>query len=155
MVAAVADPFTGELFWTDGGLACVRRDGADEPLVPSAQSHIADVNLDQPYPNAPSFAGWKLLSTPAFMDAFRPRALSTTLALTWVAAGRRAVYVTDGDVRDSVHFAAGIALCRAAGALVTGLRGQPLHTGVGGLVAAADTESHARLVSIINEMFEP
>jgi len=78
--------------------------------------------------------------------------LSTTLALAWVAAGRRAAYVTEGDLRDSVHFAGGIAVCRAAGCVVTGLRGQPLDTGIGGLVAAADAETHAELISIIEEL---
>ncbi len=75
--------------------------------------------------------------------------VSTTLALAWVAAGRRAAYVTDGHLRDSVHFAAGLALCRAAGCVVTGIDGQPLHTGAGGVVAAADAETHAALLDLI------
>jgi fructose-1,6-bisphosphatase/inositol monophosphatase family enzyme len=73
---------------------------------------------------------------------------STTLALAWVAAGRRAAYVTDGHLLDSVRFAAGIASCRAAGCTVTGIHGQPLHTGAGGLVAAADGQTHAVLVEM-------
>ncbi|MFD2356134.1 inositol monophosphatase family protein [Nonomuraea ferruginea] len=52
-----------------------------------------------------------------------PRVVSTTLAVAWVAAMRRAAYVTDGHLQDSVHFAAGIALCRAAGCVVTDLHG--------------------------------
>jgi len=36
---------------------------------------------------------------------------------------------------------------QAAGCVVTGLRGQPLRTGVGGLVAAADEKSHTALVA--------
>jgi len=58
-----------------------------------------------------------------FAARFGSRVLSTSLALAWVAAGRRAGYVTDGDLRDSVHFAAGIAICTAAGVVVTGLAG--------------------------------
>jgi myo-inositol-1(or 4)-monophosphatase len=69
-----------------------------------------------------------------------------------VAAGRRAAYVTEGDLRDSVHFAAGIALCQAAGCIVTGLRGQPLHTGAGGLIAAADQHTHTALIRIIDQV---
>ena len=83
----------------------------------------------------------------------RPRVLSTTLALTWVAAGRRAGYLTDGYLRDSVHFSSGIALCQAAGCVITGLQGQPLHTGVGGLVVAADGQTHAALIEIIDHQF--
>jgi hypothetical protein len=86
---------------------------------------------------------------PAFTAAFRPRVISTTLALAWVAGGCRAAYITDGDVRGSVHFAVGIALCQAAGAIITGLHGQPLHNGTGGLVAAADTSTHAVIIDII------
>jgi fructose-1,6-bisphosphatase/inositol monophosphatase family enzyme len=56
-----------------------------------------------------------MLSSPVFTRQFGPRVRSTTLALAWVAAGRRAAYVTEGDLRDSVHFAAGIALCSGRG----------------------------------------
>ncbi|HEU4541934.1 MAG TPA: inositol monophosphatase family protein [Jiangellaceae bacterium] len=72
-----------------------------------------------------------------------------------MAAGRRAGYVTEGDLRDSVHFAAGIALCQAAGCIVAGLHGQPLHTGVGGLVAAADQDTHTALIRIIEQVIIP
>ncbi|MCO5993186.1 inositol monophosphatase family protein [Actinoallomurus rhizosphaericola] len=73
----------------------------------------------------------------------------------WVAAGRRAAYVTDGHLRDSVHFAAGIALCQAAGCVVTGIHGQPLHTGPGGLVVAADRETHTALLDLIGDRLPP
>ena len=65
-------------------------------------------------------------------------------------ARRRAAYVTDGHLRDSVHFASGIALCQAAGCIVTGIHGQPVHTGVGGLIAAADRETHHALLNMIS-----
>ncbi|MEV6840595.1 inositol monophosphatase family protein [Streptomyces sp. NPDC051133] len=148
--AATADPFSGEVFWTDGERARVRgRDGADEPLAPTAASTLVDVNLDPPFPGAPRFQAVRLLADPGFTERFRPRVISSTLAVAWVAAGRRAAYVTDGDLRDSVHFAAGIALCRAAGCTVTGLDGGPVHTGAGGLIAAADPETHATLLALV------
>jgi myo-inositol-1(or 4)-monophosphatase len=146
--AASADPFAGEVFWTDGAVARVRRAGQDQRLAPDPASRLVDLNLDPPFPNAPRFRTARMLADDGFA-AFRPRVVSTTLALAWVAAGRWAAYVTDGHLRDSVHFTAGIALCRAAGCVVTGLAGQPLHTGVHGLVAAADAETHARLVAVI------
>lgn len=154
--AASAGPFTGEVFWTDGDRAHARRDGLhedglDEELAPSPDSGLVDVNLDLPFPNAPGFRAARLLTDPAFVDRFRPRVVSTTLALAWVAAGRRAAYVTDGHLRDSVHFAAGTALCQAAGCVVTGIHGQPLHTGAGGLVAAADRGTHAALLKMISD----
>ncbi|HEY1641001.1 MAG TPA: inositol monophosphatase family protein [Streptosporangiaceae bacterium] len=149
LAAASADPLAGEVFWTGGAGAWLRRGDGDEPLAPSAASRLADVNLDPPYPNADRFRAVAMLAEPAFAASFRPRVLSTTLALAWVAAGRRAAYVTDGHLRGSVHFTAGIALCQAAGCAVTGLDGQPVHAGAGGLVAAADERTHAALLEII------
>ncbi|WP_405103706.1 inositol monophosphatase family protein [Micromonospora sp. NBC_01412] len=154
-VAASADPFTDEVFWTDGTHAYVRRDGVDERLIPSAESRLVDVNLDPPFPNAPRFQAARLLADPGFVERFRPRVVSTTLAVAWVAAGRRAAYVTDGDLRDSVHFASGIALCQAAGCVVTGIQGQPPHTGSGGLIVAADRQTHAALLALVDKQFPP
>ena len=148
-VAACADPFNDEVFWTSGTGAYVRRDGCDQPLVPSADSDLVDLNLDPPFPNRDGFLAARLLTDDGFIARFRPRVVSTTLAVAWVAAGRRAAYVTDGHLRDSVHFAAGIALCQAAGCVVTGLDGQPPHTGRGGLVVAADAPAHAALLALI------
>ncbi|MEV0606151.1 inositol monophosphatase family protein [Polymorphospora rubra] len=150
VVAASADPFTDEVFWTDGARACVRRDGADAPLTPSADTRLVDVNLDSPNPHDPTLRAVGLIADRRFIERFRPRVVSTTLAVAWVAAGRRAAYVTDGDLRDSVHFTSGIALCQAAGCVVTGIHGQPLHTGAGGLVVAADEETHADLLALID-----
>ncbi|MFJ2032930.1 inositol monophosphatase family protein [Streptosporangium sp. NPDC087985] len=154
-VAASADPFAEEVFWTDGDHAYVRRDGVDEELTPSPDSRLVDVNLDPPFPNEPSFRAVRLLADTGFVEHFRPRVVSTTLAVAWVAAGRRAAYVTDGHLQDSVHFASGIALCQAAGCVVTGIHGQPLHTGAGGLVVAADQETHAALLELIGNQFPP
>nr|WP_203434050.1 inositol monophosphatase family protein [Jiangella asiatica] len=112
-----------------------------------------DVNLDPPFPNSPAFRAVRLLAEAEFTDRFRPRVVSTSLAVAWVAAGRRAAYVTDGDLRDSVHFASGIAVCQAAGCVVTGLRGQPLHSGVGGLVVAADQATHAAVLAVVDRQF--
>ncbi|MEV0268190.1 inositol monophosphatase family protein [Hamadaea sp. NPDC050747] len=146
--AASADPFTGEVFWTDGEHASVRRNGEDRPAVPSADSRLVDINLD-PHPDSPEFSATALLADAVFNQRFRPRVLSTTLAVAWVGAGRRAAYLTAGDLRDSVHFAAGIAFCQAAGCVVTGIQGQPLHTGVGGLLVAADEATHEALLSLL------
>ncbi|MFI6763492.1 inositol monophosphatase family protein [Micromonospora sp. NPDC050417] len=149
--AAVADPFSGEIFFTDGRTAGVRHDGVDAPLTPTPATQLVDVNLDPPYPNAPGFRAVDLLAHPGFVARFRPRVVSTTLALTWVAVGRRAAYVTDGgDLSESVHFAAGIAVCRASGCLVTGIDGAPIGAEGRGLVVAADADTHSQLMSLIH-----
>ncbi|OKK21986.1 phosphatase [Streptomyces sp. CB00455] len=151
--AAVADPFSGEVFFTDGESAWVRHDGADAPAAPTPATRLVDVNLDPPFPSAPAVRAVDLLAHAGFVERFRPRVVSTTLALAWVAAGKRAAYVTDGaDLSGSVHFAAGIALCRAAGCVVTGIDGAPLGPAGRGLVAAADAETHALLMSMLHDV---
>lgn len=145
-VAAVAEPFADTVYWTAGDGAFRRHRGHDQELRPEAGSRLVDVDLDLPFPwSSPA----RLLADAAFAGRFHARVLSTSLALTWVAAGRRAGYVTGGDLRDSVHFASAIAVCRAAGCVVTGLAGQPLHTAPHGLIAAADADTHARLVAAV------
>ncbi|MGI5262027.1 inositol monophosphatase family protein [Streptomyces angustmyceticus] len=149
--AAVADPFGDEVFHTDGETAWVRRDGNDTHLAPTAATQLVDVNLDPPFPGAPGFRAVDLLAHPGFVERFRPRVVSSTLALAWVAAGKRAAYVTDGgDLAQSVHFAAGIALCRAAGCVVTGVDGAPIGPAGRGLVVAADAATHGLLMSMIH-----
>lgn len=148
--AAVADPFSGEIFHTDGESARVRRDGTDIELAPTSATGLVDVNLDPPFPSSPGIRAVDLLAHPGFVARFRPRVVSTTLALTWVACGKRAGYVTDGaDLTGSVHFAAGIAVCRAAGCVVTGIDGTPLGPTSRGLLAAADSDTHGLLISMI------
>jgi myo-inositol-1(or 4)-monophosphatase len=143
--AASADPASGEVFWTDGQAAYVRRDGADTRLEPSATSLLLDLDLEHP----DSGDTLRLISDHSVQRAFSLRGTATTLALTWVAAGRRAAYLYEGDVRDSVHFAAPIAIAQAAGCIVTGTHGQPVYSDAGGLLAAADAATHERLLEIL------
>ena len=151
LAAAVADPFNHELFWTDGRTACMRVDGQDTPLAPHGRSQLVELHCDPPFPNAPAFTAVTLAADAAFAARFRPRVVSTSLALTWVATGQRAAYITDGDMRESVHFAAGLALCEAAGCTVTDLRGRGWGYGATGLIAAAYAEIHAALVSLVRK----
>jgi len=114
-----------------------------------------DLNLDPPFPHAPGFRAVELMAAPEFVAGFRPRVVSSTVAVAWVAAGRRAAYLTDGGPGlrlDSVHFAAGIALCEAAaGCVVTGIDGLPVDRGAGGLVVAADRETHGVLLGLVQQ----
>ena len=149
-VAASADPFGDEVFWTDGTAAYVRRGATDERLVPSADSKLVDINLYPPFPNGADFRTARMLADEDFGARFHLRVVASTLAVAWVAAGRRAGYVTDGNqLYDNVHFAAGIALCTAAGCVITGIDGRPPHAGLGGLVVAADEQTHANLLTSV------
>jgi myo-inositol-1(or 4)-monophosphatase len=149
--AAVADPFNHEIFWTDGTAAFSRVDRRDIPLVPNGESRLVDLNFDPPFSNAPAFTAAKLAADSEFVAGFRARVVSTTIALCWVATGQRAAYVTDGDVRNSVHFAAGLAICEGAGCTVTDLLGKPWGRGATGLLAAADSETHAALLRLVRK----
>jgi len=151
IAAAVADPFNEDIFWTDSASAFVRAEGRDRRTAPSSHSNLVDLNFDPPFPNAAEFRAVTLAADPEFVAVFRPRVLSTSMALTWVATGQRAAYISDGDVRDSVHFAAGVAICKAAGCPVTDLRGDAVGNAATGLVAAADYETHRVLMSLIRK----
>lgn len=139
--AAVADPFSGDVFHTDGVTPWVRRGGRDERLTPSGASRLVDVHVD----GDPAWAA-RLIGSPHFSPRFGFRDCSTSLAAVWVASGSRAAYVQRGPMVDSVHFEAPLALCRAAGCIVTGLRGE---TPGDGLVVAADPATHADLLRAV------
>ncbi|MEN5074994.1 inositol monophosphatase family protein [Isoptericola cucumis] len=145
--AAVADPQTGEVSWTDGTGAWLRRPagGPDLPLQPSAVTRLVTVNVD----GSGALVGPRLVASPAFRAAFGVRVSSSTLALAWVAAGKQAAYVTDGSFDGSVHFAAALAVCEAAGCVLVDLDGGPVRGGRG-LVAAADTATAHRILALID-----
>lgn len=153
--AAAADPFSGEVFWTDGSDAFVRVDHRDTVLRPSPDSGLVDLNFDPPFPSAPAFRAVVLAGDPEFAASFRPRVVSSSLALTWVATGRRAAYVTDGDIRGSVHFSAGLAICEAAGCVISDLTGQACGEPPRGAIVAADRETHATLLGLVHKQRAP
>ncbi|MFK4087535.1 inositol monophosphatase family protein [Kribbella sp. NPDC020789] len=144
VAAASADPIARETFWTDGTSACVRRDGRDDPLVPTSTTGLVEINVDRPT-DAVSVSA-QLVADVAFRARFSPRVLSSTLGVAWVAAGRRTAYVSDGRFRDDLHFAAGLAIAEAAGCVITDLAGDPLHHGEG-LVLSASADVHAELLA--------
>ncbi|MCC2031322.1 inositol monophosphatase family protein [Microbacterium allomyrinae] len=149
MAAAVVDPLAERILWTDGTGSFERRAGQDRHLAPCAVSRLVDVNCDGPLDR--KFIGGALVADARLRAAFGPRVISSTLAVAWVASGRRAGYVSDGAVGsfgDNVHYAAGIALCEAAGCVVTDLEGGPLRAGRG-LVIAADAPTHDALLAIV------
>ncbi len=151
--AAVADPFGGEIYWSDGHDSYARTEGRDVHLIPSGASRLVDLNFDPPFPNASIFRAVTLAADHAFLARFRPRVVSSSLAMTWVASGRRAAYVSDGDFRESVHFAAGLAICVAAGCVVSDLHGNPTAVGPYGMIVAAELGTHAAIVDLVCKQF--
>lgn len=148
IAAAVADPFTSDVFWTDGRSAYVRSGERVVPARPRADSGLVEFNFDPPFPNGPGFRAVGFAADEEFTSGFSPRVVSSSLALTWVANGQRAAYVTDGDVRASVDFSAGLAICEAAGCRASNLRGDSWDCPAGGLIVAADERTHVTLVEI-------
>jgi len=149
--AVSADPISEEIFWTDGASAWLRKGGGDTVLAPSPRTRLVDIQCDGPLERP--FVGGQLVADPRLRAQFGPRVMSSTLAVAWVAAGRRAAYVTDGHLEGSVHFTAGIALCQAAGCVVTDLNGDPIHTGRG-MIAAADAATHQLLLDLVRPHLE-
>lgn len=150
-VAAVADPIADELFWTDAHHVWSTRAGTDQFVRPSVDSMLVEINCDGPIDRA--FVGGQLVADARLRAVYGPRVVSSTLAVCWVAAGRRTAYVSDGSFRENVHFAAGIALCQASGCVVSDLAGNPLYSGRG-LIAAADADTHQAIVEIVRPHLE-
>jgi myo-inositol-1(or 4)-monophosphatase len=71
-----------------------------------------------------------------------------------VASGQRAAYATDGDLRHNVHFAAGLALCLAAGCSVSDLHGKPCGSRATGLLVSADADTHAQLLTMLAKQLQ-
>lgn len=140
--AVAADPISGEFFWTDGSTSFLRRRSRDHPLAPTSFSGLIEINCDGPLHRP--FVGGQLVTDPRIRAAYGPRVISSTLGVAWVAAGRRAAYISDGSFRENVHFAAGIAVAEAAGCVISDLAGNPLNTGRG-LVVAADLPTQESL----------
>lgn len=149
LAAAVADPIADEIFWCDDtGSVRRRRAGADARVTPSATNAIVEVSLSTAHAGPDPV---RLLRDDGFSSRFDARYSSTGLAVAWVAVGRRAGYVTTTSEppMDSVHFAAAIGLCLAAGAVVTDLRGHPLGVDSVGMLVAADADTHAHLLEAL------
>jgi myo-inositol-1(or 4)-monophosphatase len=145
--AAVVDPFAGETYWSDGVHARLLTEHGEQEATPSAVTRLVDLDFDGNPAWATAVAG-----APGFTPRFGIRGVSTSLATTWVADGRRAAYLQHGDVRDSVHFAAPLAVCRAAECVVTDLRGGPVESGPNGLLVAADGPTHEALLEVLRQV---
>lgn len=148
LAAAVAEPH--RLTWTNGAEAFIRISGHDEPAAPSASSRIVEILMETVDPDEQGFSSARFWRSSAF-QTLSPRFVGTGIALAWVATGLRAGLVLPGRRQTSVHFSSGIGICRAAGCVLTGLRGEPLHLCHDGLVCAADAATHALLLAGVAE----
>lgn len=144
--AASIDPIANEVFWTDGSEAYLRGGGEERALVPSPVSGLVEINCDGPLDRP--FVGGQLVHDPYLRAAYGPRVISSTLGVAWVAAGRRAAYVSDGTFHENLHFAAGIAIAKAAGCPISDLAGRPLNTSRG-LIVSADAATQRAVLALV------
>jgi myo-inositol-1(or 4)-monophosphatase len=147
-VAVVGDPSTGELHAAERGRgAWALRAGEWQQLAVSETSEtivIEDSHADPDSERRERAA----LAVAAAIRAFRwdIRALSTTLALPYVAAGRVAAYVLFWT--SAVHVAPGALLAAEAGAVLSDVDGRAWSIESDSLVAAATPELHAALLAL-------
>jgi myo-inositol-1(or 4)-monophosphatase len=147
-VGVVGDPTTGEVHVAErGGGSWARRGGEWERLKVSAASETIVIEDSHADPD-PARRERAAAAVAAAIRAFRwdIRALSTTLALPYVAVGRVAAYVLFWT--SALHVAAGAVLAEEAGATVTDVDGRPWTVDSDSIVAAATPELHAELLAL-------
>lgn len=153
LAAAVSEPLYDRVIWTDGSAVLIGCGDEEVPASPSPESRVVEILMDAQDPDARGFSLARFWRSSAF-DTLNPRYVGTGISLAWVAAGLRAGFVIAGDRAASVHFSAGIGLCRAAGCIMSGLLGEDLHLANSGIVCAADERTYEALMSGIGEQFQ-
>jgi myo-inositol-1(or 4)-monophosphatase len=113
----------------------------------NAESRIVALDFAKPLDDAYINETLNLALHSDFGMEFLPRSIGSSVALGYVARGRMAAFIafSTGDV----HFAAGAALVRGAGGVVTDLEGAEWMAGAKGIVAAADKATHLLLIAMV------
>jgi myo-inositol-1(or 4)-monophosphatase len=147
-VGVVGDPTTGEVHAAeqDSG-AWAQRGGEWQRLAVSGASETVVIEDSHADPD-PVRRERAAAAVAAAIRAFRwdIRALSTTLALPYVAAGRVSAYVLFWT--SALHVAAGAVLALEAGAVVTDIDGRPWTLDADSIVASATARLHADLLAL-------
>lgn len=148
-VAVVADPSTGEIDVAERGQgAWALKDGARQRLAVSAQSRTIVIE-DSHATGARREHAARFTAAAIRADRWDLRALSTTLSLPYVAAGRIAAYVLFWT--SAVHAGAGSLLAAEAGATVSEVDGRPWTIGSDSIVASADPDLHQTLLDLAHD----
>jgi myo-inositol-1(or 4)-monophosphatase len=147
-VAAVGDPSTDDLLVAElGGGAWSVDDGRRLQATEESRTIVIEdshADLD------PARRDLAADTVAAAIRAFRwdIRALSTSLALPYVAAGRASGYVLFWS--SALHVGAGVLLASEAGATVTDIEGKPWTIESDSLVAAATPDLHRDLLELVS-----
>jgi myo-inositol-1(or 4)-monophosphatase len=145
--AAVGDPSTDEILVTErGGGAWSADDGRRLHVTDESRTIVIEDSHADPDPARRELAA---TTVAAAMRAFRwdIRALSTSLALPYVATGRVSAYVLFWS--SALHVGAGALLASEAGATVTNIDGGPWTIESDSLLAAATPDLHRELLELV------
>jgi myo-inositol-1(or 4)-monophosphatase len=150
-VAIVGDPSNGEVHvaeadrgaWSpkDGSTRRLRTSPESQTIV-IEDSHAIGARREQ----AARFVAGAIQS-----NQWDIRALSTTLSLAYVAAGRVAAYVLFWT--SAIHAAAGSLLAAEAGATVSDVEGRPWTIHSDSIVASATPALHSNLLQLVRSAF--
>lgn len=142
-VAVIGDPSTGEINVAETGSgAWALSDGTRRPLRVNGESRVLDV-ADGKAAGARRDRAARFTSAALTADRWDFRALGSTLALAYVAAGRISAYVL--FLGHGLHTAAGCLLVTEAGGDVTDINGRPWTIHSDSVLAAADAGLHHEL----------
>jgi myo-inositol-1(or 4)-monophosphatase len=145
-VAVAGDPSNGEIDVAEMGRgAYALGDGARRPLRVSGESRILDLSdgraTGERRERAVRFAAAVIGA-----DRWDVRALGSTLALAYLAAGRISAYVL--FLGHGLHTAAGSLLVSEAGGSVTDIDGEPWTIQSNSIMASADAALHWELLDL-------
>jgi myo-inositol-1(or 4)-monophosphatase len=153
--AVVGDPSTGEICVAElgqGAWAMAMKDGARRRLATSEQSRTVVIE-DSHATGARHELAAGFTAGAIRADRWDLRALSTTLSLAYVAAGRIAAYVLFWT--SAVHVGAGSLLAAEAGAIVSEIGGQPWTIHSDSILASATPDLHAALLELAGSRAGP
>jgi fructose-1,6-bisphosphatase/inositol monophosphatase family enzyme len=151
--AVVGDASTGGVFAAERGRGAWVVDGDRlQRLTPSADSATVVIEDSHAAGTRREHAA-EFVASAVRADRWDLRALSTTLALPYVAAGRVAAYVLWWT--SAVHAAAGTLVAAEAGAFVSDLNGRPWTIASDSIVAAATQTLHRELLDLAAAAMRP
>ena len=145
-IAVVGDPSAGEIDVAERGRgAWALQDGSRRQLVTSDESRTIVIE-DSHSKGARREHAAQLTAGAIRADRWDLRALSTTLSLPYVAAGRIAAYVLFWT--SAVHSGAGSLLVTEAGGTLSDIDGQPWTIHSDSVVASATPDLHRELLDL-------
>jgi myo-inositol-1(or 4)-monophosphatase len=148
-VGVVGDPSTGEIHVAERGNGAWALRGDERRRLVADEDSQTIVIEDSHADPEPARRERAAASVARAIRAFRwdIRALSTSLALAYVAAGRVAAYVLFWT--SEIHVAAGSLLAAEAGAVVSDVDGRPWTIHSDSIVASATPALHDNLLALV------